>query len=684
MRKVLGILGILALSMLLFSACGDSATSTAADGDPVLESDGDKPENDQDSEGLADGDPAPTDGDAPEGEAVCDTMACAIAGICYADGTLNPATPCQKCEITANPSVWTNLVFGAACPGGTCDGAGHCSAAGDGDVDADTGNACGVTACAIAGICYAAGTPNPATPCQTCDPSAAKAVWTNRSFGTSCNDGDPCTKDETCDGAGACKGTPDPVCQSDGDSENERENESAESDTEGVALIPTTFRVGYAEIDSTPPTGTVMGAYGVPGGGRKTTGVHDRLRSQVMLFVNDAGQSFILIATDFSGYFFEYGDWNDPSTPDGEAPGLREIRQNIAAALKGVVPIAPESIVLTSSHSHASPDMAGFFQASNKGPDKALARFYRDQFVQAAKDAATGLVDADLFFGKTEIGGLSTDSKGCYGGKIDNSISLIQAKKKDGTVIFTAANYALHPTTQGNDNSLVSADFVWGYREEMEKSVAGKAVFLQGAPAAIYVKPSTVQGTGWDLTYNVGMAVATTVKSALPTLSKATEFDILHRTGTTSCVAEGGLLLAMLNSFKVPKRTLTPIYAGGSKATQPVAYRIAFVEVSWHKLGPAEFQTFPGEATPALGLGAKAHMISPNKFVLGLANDSLGYIIDESSRQNDPSIHAGGSDDVGQLAGYELPMGMGAPGGPCVWEAIRQLGWFDGAFKPAK
>ena len=151
------------------------------------------------------------------------------------------------------------------------------------------------------------------------------------------------------------------------------------------------------------------------------------------------------------------------------------------------------------------------------------------------------------------------------------------------------------------------------------------------------------------------------------------------------------------NQFHVPKRTVTPIYADGdvdgesaeavSTAVLPIAYQIEIIEVSWHKLGPAEFAAFPGEATPWLGLSAKSHMVSANKFALGLANDSLGYIIDADSLANDPGYKPATADTEevpGQLRGYEVGMGMGEPGGPCIWEATQKLGWFDGKFKDAK
>ncbi|MBI5481732.1 MAG: hypothetical protein HY906_22945 [Deltaproteobacteria bacterium] len=56
--------------------------------------------------------------------------------------------------------------------------------------------------------------------------------------------------------------------------------------------IPARFLVGYAEVDVTPPVGTIMGGYGPPGGFRRATGTHDPLLAQVAVIANDADQAY--------------------------------------------------------------------------------------------------------------------------------------------------------------------------------------------------------------------------------------------------------------------------------------------------------------------------------------------------------------------------------------------------------
>ncbi len=60
--------------------------------------------------------------------------------------------------------------------------------------------------CLIDGACYAANAPNPADPCEQCLPATATKAWSDAN-GLGCNDGDPCTWQDTCV-AGVCSGTP--------------------------------------------------------------------------------------------------------------------------------------------------------------------------------------------------------------------------------------------------------------------------------------------------------------------------------------------------------------------------------------------------------------------------------------------------------------------------------------------
>ena len=60
--------------------------------------------------------------------------------------------------------------------------------------------------------CVGDGTPHPTKPCEWCKRSTSAASWSPRPAGDSCDDEDPCTLDDECDGAGNCSPGPDRTC----------------------------------------------------------------------------------------------------------------------------------------------------------------------------------------------------------------------------------------------------------------------------------------------------------------------------------------------------------------------------------------------------------------------------------------------------------------------------------------
>lgn len=104
-----------------------------------------------------DGLPCTTDS-CVEGEQRCDNSldagTCLIAGVCYADGELNPENDCQECNTTLDTNDWSFRSSGNLCDDGdpctgtggdngfdTCDGAGVCSGATNPDCNDTCGDA---------------------------------------------------------------------------------------------------------------------------------------------------------------------------------------------------------------------------------------------------------------------------------------------------------------------------------------------------------------------------------------------------------------------------------------------------------------------------------------------------------------------------------------------------------------
>jgi hypothetical protein len=205
---------------------------------------------------------------------------CLIAGVCYADGDLNPANDCQACIPELSTTQWSNRPEGSSCGDPTdtectspdaCDGAGLCedNHKPDDTVCLDEPNVCTFDLCDN-GLC-AHPPVDQGVPCgdpavhicdgpdlcdgdSVCDPSYFGA-------GVACGDGSDtaCTDPDICDGAGVCldKHVPDGVPCDDAD-ECTGGDECANGACVGDGTIPTPdlLALSSRHIRITPQTGT--------------------------------------------------------------------------------------------------------------------------------------------------------------------------------------------------------------------------------------------------------------------------------------------------------------------------------------------------------------------------------------------------------------------------------------------
>ena len=77
-------------------------------------------------------------------------------------------------------------------------------------------------------------------------------------------------------------------------------------------------------------------------------------------------------------------------------------------------------------------------------------------------------------------------------------------------------------------------------------------------------------------------------------------------------------------------------------------------------LGPAQLVTVPGEICPEIGMAIKENMRAQFKFLVGLGNDELGYIL-RPSQFNDP------------VYGYERSMSIGRDAAVIEGELLGML-----------
>lgn len=184
---------------------------------------------------------------------------CNIDGICYPEGTKNPANPCEACVPETSATAWS-VTAGAACSdgdactvddacsaAGVCEGAAKdCSCGAPGTTHCDSfdagcatgtcdpangncvattatnGTACtadalacttdqcvngsctatiAATSCLIAGACYADGATN--GPCEVCEPASDDRNW-SVAIGAACNTDNLSCTSQSCNASGQC------------------------------------------------------------------------------------------------------------------------------------------------------------------------------------------------------------------------------------------------------------------------------------------------------------------------------------------------------------------------------------------------------------------------------------------------------------------------------------------------
>jgi hypothetical protein len=423
---------------------------------------------------------------------------------------------------------------------------------------------------------------------------------------------------------------------------------------------PVTLKVGVSKEKITPTTAMMdstkqgplyLGGYG---NGRKAdpNQILDDLWARTII-LQLGGKTVAFTALDSVGIF--------------QKDSL-EIQKRARDALrkKG---ITVDHIVVSSTHTHHAPDTMGLWGTNGKS---GINPFYQEYLIsQATKSivnaASTMKPVKELRFGAQDTSGLIRDSRDPN--VMDDDIYVMHAVGHDNKTIGTLVKWASHPETiLGHYNEAITSDYVHPLRETVEKSVGGTTVFVNGA----------VGGLLTSLGVNVGYG---TGKSG----SKATMKAIGERAGNAAVTAIKNSTVSKSHTIKLASRNVylplenpnfyllgyagilnRDVYINGVKQqSMPLPPQLGgkqvdlLTEVSAVTIGDAQFAMVPGELYPEIELGkfqpnhlahnpGVAHelAIKPNmsgkyNFVLGLSNDSIGYIIP----RNDfvPLVQSGGS-----------------------------------------
>jgi hypothetical protein len=449
------------------------------------------------------------------------------------------------------------------------------------------------------------------------------------------------------------------------------------------------FEAGAARVEASPlpehlDEGVYLGGFGV-GPVREAEGVHDGCFARA-LSVTAGTDTVALAMLDLIGL--------------GNVQ-LDAIRRR-AADRTG---LDEQRVLVGASHSHSGPDFQGLWGG--------VPPSYREYVVEKTVDAIAAAVEsrepATAHVGSVDAPEHSSNRRGW--GFTTETLTALQFRRTDdgggppgdppvgvpaggptadstgeGDVLATLVSYAAHPTEIGSDNQLVATDYIGPLERSLEASEGGVAVFYPGAIG----DASTAGGSGgtdFEEATDYGETLADVAREALAD-AESIEPGIAVRTGSVrlpldNCLFRTAYAAGFLRPYydgETPSGTAASTVAGAVGGVSPAGERAVrevagtapdAVPLAIHspiarlslgrEAGRLELLTVPGEAVTRLGLQLEEIADSDYRFLLGLTQNSLGYLVRE--------------DEYGELEdrNYEETVSMGPDTAPIYRNGARGL-----------
>lgn len=417
------------------------------------------------------------------------------------------------------------------------------------------------------------------------------------------------------------------------------------------------------------------------GPGRVATGIHDEVWARALVLEID-GRRLALVAVDLIGLFLT----------DVEAV------RSLLPADSGI-----DDLVVASTHTHSGPDTLGLWGPTLfvGGRQPEYLRFVRQRIAQAISAAAAELRPARLLLGEGVVPGLIRDKRPPR--VIDERLLVLAADDADtGAAIATLSCFSVHPEVLTRDSTQLSSDFPHYTRERIEARRGGVALHLSGSIGGLMTPgveglegavgpPGSIERMR-QYGRRLGDEVLGRLESAEPLL--ADRFEL--RSKTVFVPLENGyyrLAMAMgvldgrrlYSDGQVDERRLEPLLEGFPR--HPLGEDLR-TEVSLLTLGPLSLALIPGEIYPELTLGRIPLPLDPHRdhpraepepgllemlpgrsrYVLGLANDEIGYILPRCQWDEDaPWTFGQRSKPYGEINS------VGPMAGPIILAALAEL-----------
>ncbi len=431
------------------------------------------------------------------------------------------------------------------------------------------------------------------------------------------------------------------------------------------ASVGAALRAGAATAVITPDVHAAKAYMAGFGYNRVATGVHDNLYVRC-LALKAAGQTLGMCEADIIGLFYD---------------DVLAIRRKVQAQNPQV-----SLLIVASSHDHEGPDTLGLWGPDpfHSGIDEAYLRRLDSTIAATALKALHSMRPARLVLAKETnplLALLQDDSRPPY---VKDPCLLVMRldDAQSGKPIATLVNWSDHPETLSSRNTLITADYPYWLLKTIESHGGGTAIFFQGSCGGLLttlgpgvalqdpVNGGIAQDGTWKKAQLVGAMLGKLALRAVNAGKAVTVDQIVIRRKVIFVPLENRhfRMAGAAGIFKGRKELYTNGKVDPSVATRnlpglglvkyetgrDVQTEVDDVELRGNGHVQAEIATVPGEIYPELVNGGitrypgadfphasfepilREHMTSGYKFVFGLANDELGYIIPKAEWDNRP------------------------------------------------
>ena len=379
-----------------------------------------------------------------------------------------------------------------------------------------------------------------------------------------------------------------------------------------AVVSATALEVGVARCDITPD---VMGhkvplaGYGARQG-RPSTGVHDPLHAKV-LFFRDGKTSMAVVTCDLRSV----------------TPQLKQQTLQKATDLG----LTMDALFLCGSHTHDGPSIfpEKFWQLQFGECDPAVIDVMSSSIADGLHAAARNLAPARVGFGSERLDGFTRNRRWRYDNQarmtagetaaVNPILSILRVDSDDGKCRALLVHFATHPTLLGASNMLISAEWPGALQQALEAAFPGAvALYCNGAEGD--QSPDGAKGADeFERVKDYGTRLAQPAQSVAQRIVTKPNQPI----GIVRLTPDLPPIVFSPGAQNGPYKSYEPL----ARAALPKR-----AEIQVLRIGDTALAGLPGEPICEVGVDTQKQVAAAgfkSVLTIGLANDYLGYIVNE-------------------------------------------------------